>query len=271
MTEIKKFDYYISLINEKIAFFLDDRSVFYEQLFYCMNGGGKRLRPLLVLSNGEKNLEEALVFACVIEFIHNYSLIHDDLPAMDNDDYRRNKLTCHKKFGEANAILTGDALLNLACEIAIDACMKNNKNLLAAKKIFEAAGLNGMLKGQFLDINLNKRDNINAKVLDEINLNKTGALIKTSLQVGAILDQEKNEIIDFFGELGEKIGLAFQIKDDMFDREKIDELNYFNMIGEKEAIKRLNDLTSEIYFCLDKLDGYDFLKYLVKIILERKN
>ena len=107
--------------------------------------------------------------------------------------------------------------------------------------------------------------------LDEINLNKTGALIKTSLQVGAILSQEKNEIIDFFGELGEKIGLAFQIKDDMFDREKIDELNYFNMIGEKEAIKRLNDLTSEIYFCLDKLDGYDFLKYLVKIILERKN
>ena len=149
--------------------------------------------------------------------------------------------------------------------------MKNNKNLLAAKKIFEAAGLNGMLKGQFLDINLNKRDNINAKVLDEINLNKTGALIKTSLQVGAILSQEKNEVIDFFGELGEKIGLAFQIKDDMFDREKIDELNYFNMIGEKEAIKRLNDLTSEIYFCLDKLDGYDFLKYLVKIILERKN
>ena len=124
MTEVEKFDYYISLINEKISSFLDSKSVFYEQLFYCMSGGGKRLRPLLVLSTGEKNFEEALVFACVIEFIHNYSLIHDDLPAMDNDDYRRNKLTCHKKFGEANAILTGDSLLNLACEIAIDACMR---------------------------------------------------------------------------------------------------------------------------------------------------
>ena len=271
MTEDKKFNYYIGLVNEKINFFLDDKSVFYEQLFYCMNGGGKRLRPLLVLSTCEKNLEEALVFACVIEFIHNYSLIHDDLPAMDNDDYRRNKLTCHKKFGEANAILTGDVLLNLACEIAIEACMKNSKNLIVTKKIFEASGLNGMLKGQFLDINLNKKSDIDAKILDEINLNKTGALIKTSLQVGAILANEKNDMVDFFGELGKKIGIAFQIKDDMFDRGKTDELNYFNMVGEKETTKRLNNLTSEIYFYLDKLDGYDFLKYLVKIILERKN
>ena len=271
MTEQDRLFYYRDLINAKVKSYLDEKFVMYEQMFYCVVDAGKRLRPLLVLSTCEDNLEDSLPFACVIEFVHNYSLVHDDLPAMDNDDYRRNKLTCHKKFGEANAILTGDALLNIACEIALDACMKNKNNLLAAKKIFDASGINGMIKGQFLDINLKDKNKIDVETLDKINLNKTGALISASLQVGAIIANADSEIIKVLETLGQKIGLAFQIKDDMFDREKIDELNYFNILGEKFALDKLKNLTQEIYAILSKLDGYEFLKYLVKVILERKN
>lgn len=271
MTEQDKFFYYINLVNEKIKSYLDENFVMYKQMSYCVVDAGKRLRPLLVLSTCGNNLKDGLSFACVIEFVHNYSLVHDDLPAMDNDDYRRNKLTCHKKFGEANAILTGDALLNMACEIALDACIKNKNNLLAAKKIFDAAGINGMIKGQFLDINLKNKNSIDMETLDNINLNKTGALISASLQVGAIIANASSETVELLKTLGEKIGLAFQIQDDMFDREKTDELNYFNALGEKIALDKLENLTREIYDILSRLDGYDFLKYLVKVILGRKN
>ena len=130
----EKFVSFIELIDNKLESYIDKSFVLYDEIYYCVMGCGKRIRPMLVLSlcentfggmGSEINLDIALSFACVIEFIHNYSLIHDDLPGMDNDDYRRNKLTCHKKFGEANAILTGDALLNLAFEIAISTCLKN--------------------------------------------------------------------------------------------------------------------------------------------------
>ena len=157
MDNQKKFDDYIKLIDKKLEFYINKTFVLHDEIYYSVMGGGKRIRPMLLLSlcenifDDNNKLDIALSFACVIEFIHNYSLIHDDLPGMDNDDYRRNKLTCHKKFGEANAILTGDALLNLAFEIAINTCLENpDKNylLLATKKIFDASGLNGMIKGQ---------------------------------------------------------------------------------------------------------------------------
>ncbi len=259
----KKTSDYINLINKKIESYLDDSFVLYRQMHYCMMSGGKRIRPLLLLSVS-KNLQTALPFACAIEFIHNYSLVHDDLPAMDNDDYRRGILTCHKKFGEAVAILVGDALLTLACEIVLD----EPKFFNAAKKIFNAAGINGMIKGQALEL---ESKIITADELKQIHLNKTAALIRASLEAGIILSGENENVLKNFSMLGNKLGLAFQIKDDILDKDE-EKMTYFKMYGLEKSQNIFNNLADEIYSDIEKLDEqYDFFKYLVKNILERKN
>lgn len=264
---------YTNLINQKLSSYLDKSFCLYEQMYYCVMNGAKRIRPLLLLSVcSDKN--DALPFACAIEFIHNYSLIHDDLPAMDNDTYRRNQLTCHKKFGEANAILTGDALLNLACEIIIDKCLEQNnqKYLRAAKKIFNAAGINGMIKGQVLDIE-SENININENQLKQIHLNKTSALIRASLEAGIILDDASESLIKKISELGNKIGLAFQIKDDIFDcDEEKNKATYVSMYGLEKTNTIFNNIVHEIYLDIKNLNGnYNFFKDLVKYIMNRKN
>ena len=193
----------------------------YEAMRYSLLAGGKRLRPMLVLAACEAmggKREEALPFACAIEMIHTYSLIHDDLPAMDNDDYRRGRPTNHKVYGEAMAILAGDGLLHHAMETMAAACVKapSAERAGAMRAIAHGAGIYGMLAGQAADVALEGKP-LDVKTLDYIHLNKTAAMIRGALEAGALLGGAEAETVKGFGLAGQNIGLAFQIIDDILD------------------------------------------------------
>ena len=195
--------------------------VIFEAMRYSLLAGGKRLRPMMVLAaceavGGKK--EDALPFACALEMIHTYSLIHDDLPAMDNDDYRRGRLTNHKVFGEDMAILAGDGLLHHAMETMADACVKNPtpQTTGAMKAIAHGAGVEGMLVGQVVDVFMEGKP-LDIETLDFIHLHKTAAMIRGALQAGAICGGADEKTVAAFALAGEKIGIAFQILDDILD------------------------------------------------------
>jgi len=191
---------------------------------YSVLAPGKRLRPILVIAGAEAVGGEAATVmdtACAMELIHAYSLIHDDLPAMDDDDYRRGRLTNHKVFGDAIAILAGDALLTLAFQlIAGNAARMSDPRLIAhvIADVAEAAGTNGMVGGQVVDIESEGKV-VTAETLDYIHLRKTAALIRVSLRAGAILAGGRPEHIEAVSRAGEALGLAFQIVDDILDVE----------------------------------------------------
>jgi geranylgeranyl diphosphate synthase type II len=191
---------------------------------YSVFAGGKRLRPLLVIAGAEAvGGEAALVMptACALELIHTYSLIHDDLPAMDDDDYRRGRLTSHKVFGEAMAILAGDALLTLAFRLVADnAGLVGDPRVLrdVMAELADAAGTQGMVGGQVVDIE-SEGKTISAEMLDYIHTHKTAALIRASLVVGALLAGGRGEAVHAIRDAGETLGLAFQIVDDILDVE----------------------------------------------------
>jgi geranylgeranyl diphosphate synthase type II len=189
---------------------------------YSVFAGGKRLRPRLLLAaceavNGAYD-DTAVGFACAVEMIHTYSLIHDDLPAMDDDALRRGKPTSHIKYGEAKAILAGDALLNLAFE-AMAACVADNPRKRTARAmavIAKASGASGMIAGQAADMEYEGK-NINADTLTYIHANKTGALITACMEAGAILGGAADETVREYARVGRNLGLAFQIRDDILD------------------------------------------------------
>ena len=216
------------IIDNKLIEILDLISentpeILYKSMRYSLEAGGKRLRPILTYATAEAlngNLNDALVLGCAIEFIHTYSLIHDDLPAMDNDDLRRGKPTNHKVFGEAIAILTGDALLTEAFYIL------SNKNFFSSidyEKLIQiinflskSVGSNGMVGGQVYDLIYEKKD-VTENEVKNIHINKTAKLITASIYTGAVLSTEDNNTIEKLKNFGEKIGLAFQIIDDVLD------------------------------------------------------
>lgn len=192
-----------------------------ESMKYSVFAGGKRLRPILAIMACELfdgRLEDVLPFSCCIELIHTYSLIHDDLPSMDNDDFRRGKPTNHKVFGEGFAILAGDALLNIAYEIMLKYICKFNKPeyIKAAYTISNAAGVKGMVGGQYIDLYYEDKE-IALDRLDKMHDKKTGAMIKASLETGAIIANANNEDIKRIADFGHLIGRAFQITDDILD------------------------------------------------------
>lgn len=201
-------------------------SPIYPSLTYAVKSGGKRLRPTLLLasySSFKENEDLSLPFAVAIEFIHTYSLIHDDLPAIDNADTRRGKPSLHKVFGEDIAILAGDAFLTLAFEVLSKAKnFKENIILRAIQEISENAGINGMVGGQVMDV-MTSPEEANEELLTYIHSKKTGSLIKTSLKVGAILSETDEENIKKIEDFGEKIGLSYQILDDIEDAKKSEE------------------------------------------------
>lgn len=218
-----KLDERINAINNAIENYIKPKypERLYEAMNYSVFAGGKRLRPVLLLSACEAvggNIEDAMPFACAIELIHTYSLIHDDLPAMDNDDFRRGKPTCHKKFDEALAILAGDGLLTMAFEIMLKAvCDKGEaKFAKAAKFIAGYSGSHGMLVGQVVDVE-SEGKKIDDKTLMFIHDNKTGGLIKAALMAGAKIGGASEDNIRNFEKIGYNMGLAFQIKDDILD------------------------------------------------------
>jgi len=218
------------LVEEHLLHFLpevDNKSItLYESMTYSLKAGGKLLRPVLLLASCEfcgGDVKLALPYACAIEYIHTYSLIHDDLPAMDNDDLRRGIPTNHKVFGDAIAILAGDGLLNSAFEamnkdmlLYLDDMDKLKRRVRAIYEISKGAGCRGMIAGQIADIEAENKQ-CTKELLDYIHVNKTAALIKSAVRAGAHLAGADKKTFQDLDEYAENLGLAFQIVDDILD------------------------------------------------------
>jgi geranylgeranyl diphosphate synthase type II len=231
-------------------------SVLHQAVCYSVLDGGKRFRPILTLAVGElfgAKRSALLPFACAIELIHCYSLIHDDLPAMDNDDLRRGKPSCHKRFGEAIALLAGDALLTEAFFILAD---PRSARLLGApliskliREISDAASIRGMIGGQSAELELVKHK-VTTPVLEDLDRLKTGALIKTAARVGAMIGGATRKDLDRVTRYAQSLGLVFQITDDILDAHEDSRdntnhkgiINYVSVAGPERANERVKGL-----------------------------
>jgi len=242
---------------------------------YSLFASGKRIRPILAIAAYEAAGgcgDVVLPFACAIEMIHTYSLIHDDLPSMDNDDYRRGKPTCHKVFGEAIAILAGDALLTEAFNLMTKQHLSDSEckdGLLLLNLVNEvawAAGLSGMVAGQVVDIESEGKE-VDLPTLEYLHTHKTGKMILASIRVGARLGEADNEMLKRITRYGERIGLAFQIADDILNVEgKAEKLGksigtdrlkkkatYPSLLGLEESKRRATEL---VQLALDALSPF---------------
>ncbi|WP_343343474.1 polyprenyl synthetase family protein [Terrisporobacter petrolearius] len=218
----EKVNYIETLLNEYMPKEEGYQQTVIQAMNYSLKAGGKRLRPILTLESckivGGKE-EDAIPFAVAIEMIHTYSLIHDDLPALDNDDLRRGKPTNHKVFGEAMATLAGDALLNYAFEVMLSSSVDkkdSNKYLRAINEVAKHAGIYGMIGGQVVDVESENKI-IDKDKLDFIHLNKTAAMIIGCMRAGAIIGGASEEELEKVTKYGKNIGLSFQIVDDILD------------------------------------------------------
>ncbi|WP_288684979.1 polyprenyl synthetase family protein [uncultured Brachyspira sp.] len=263
---------------------------FLDMLKYPLDAGGKRLRPILTclaceLFNGD--YKKAIIPAVSLELIHTYSLVHDDLPAMDNDDLRRGKPTTHVKYGEANAILVGDGLLTHSFEILSNANVNDKTLRKLLYEISYAAGVSGMVMGQFIDLYYEDRD-IDFEMLKILHSKKTGAMIRGAVRVGAIASEKENINLENITKYGEAIGLAFQIQDDILDvisdnetlgktvgkDEKEGKLTYVKQFGLEGAKEKAIETSKE---AIDYLNVYDdneaknILIELANYIVERKS
>ncbi len=278
---------YQNRINSKLEGLLpSDGSILSEAIRYSVLDGGKRLRPILVYLIGElgnaKN-DSLDILAGSIEIIHCYSLIHDDLPSMDNDDLRRGKPTTHKKYDEATAILAGDALQPFAFELMTTINISDRDKLSIIKTLAEACGYLGMVGGQIKDIHSNNIKDV--KSLDIMHSQKTGRLIQSSIETAGILSNLRKQDIECLIDYGDKIGLAFQIQDDIIDIEspstisgkdqgsdvKKDKLTYPSIVGIEGSKVRAFDLAKEAKEKLQPLrKNTDNLCKLADYIVTRK-
>ena len=255
-----------------------------------MTAGGKRLRPILIretyrLFGGEGVLCEP--FMAAMEMIHTHSLIHDDLPALDNDDYRRGRLTTHKVYGEAMGVLSGVALLNRAYEVMISAfdLTEDKERVIAAMRFMaDKTGINGMLGGQSVDVE-NDGKPLEREMLDYIYKNKTSALIEASMMTGAVLAGASEEELEVVEQAAENIGLAFQIQDDILDvtstqeelgkpihsDEKNNKVTYVSLMGAPAAAGKVKELSEHAVELLNSLDRKnEFLDLLVESLISRR-
>jgi geranylgeranyl diphosphate synthase type II len=281
------FDEKVKIVDTKLGEIIavedNPQSVIYEAMNYSLMSGGKRLRPILLLGSYEifmDEVENAMPFACSMELIHTYSLIHDDLPAMDDDDYRRGRLSSHKMFDEATAILAGDALLNKAFEICLEAVENSSLDLRDSMRalltIATSSGSEGMIGGQIVDMHGNEKIN-SLEDLNYMYSKKTGAIIKSSVLAGAILGGAAKNQIEFLETYAEKIGLAFQIQDDILDvtstqevlgkpigsDEANNKITYLSFMSISQAKDCVENLTREAVESLDIFG--DKGKYLVEL------
>ena len=294
----RTYEDYKQIVEQHLMDFIpnvDNKSIsLYESMKYSLLAGGKRLRPVLLLASCEfagGTLREAVPYACAIEYIHTYSLIHDDLPAMDNDDLRRGLPTNHKVYGEAIAILAGDGLLNCAFEaiakdmmMVYDAPEKIRKRVNAAYEIAKGAGCQGMVAGQVSDV---EAENAVAskEMLEYIHLNKTGALFKAAIKAGLYLGNPDAEMIDDMQKYAEYLGLAYQIADDILDvvgdpqemgkamgsDVKKHKNTYPSINGLDAAYARLKEVTDKAVEAIaDYYDNAEFFRDLVLKLAQRK-
>ena len=251
---------------------------------YAVCGGGKRIRPILLYAACDMlkiDKENADYYALALEFIHSYSLVHDDLPSMDNDDYRRGLLSTHKKFGEAMGILAGDALLNFAFETVLSNDNFSKNDLCAARILSEYAGYSGMIAGQVLDL---QSENAlgDEDVLYKIYVNKTSKLLTAPLLIASCLSDKL--YYDELKKLGFNLGIMFQITDDIMDvegsfnsigktpnkDEKENKLTSIKIWGLQGAKEKNEELFNQCIEILSKIPNSDFLIYLIKKIYLRK-
>lgn len=258
-----------------------------EAVEYSLMAGGKRIRPILIMSAYELFKKDAQIvypYMVAMEMVHTFSLIHDDLPGIDNDDYRRGRLTNHKKFNEATAILAGDSLLNYAYKIIINDIISSSEcKELKLKALNELSyGIDRMIAGEYVDTEYEGKD-ISSDYLEYMHENKTGALIKASARIGAILAGACDSDIEKITMYAEKIGLAFQIKDDILseigdskelgkpvgnDRER-GKCTYVTKYGIETAQRMLTDITEEAVEIIGSFDNSTFLKELALYIANR--
>ena len=256
---------------------------------YSLMGGGKRLRPILVIATYQlfkNDIEKCMPYAVAIEMVHNFSLIHDDLPGIDNDDFRHGRQTNHKKFNEATAILAGAGLLNSAYIVISEELQKSKQEELKEKlKIFNEFSLavDRMIAGEYIDTEYEGKE-ISTEYLDYIHINKTGALLKLCVRMGAILGKASKEELQELSNYADKIGLAFQIKDDILSEEgdekilgkpvgndkKRKKCTYVSKYGLQESKQRLEKITQEAIKSLDKFgEKAEFLRELALYIQNR--
>lgn len=291
-----KYNEYLNTVNQALCTYIVEKdtpeATIYRAMKYSLLAGGKRLRPVLSLAVGEMlgmDAGDVLPYACALEMIHTYSLIHDDLPAMDNDDYRRGRLTNHKVFGEAMAILAGDALLTYAFEIVTrDLQLSAAKGHISGKAaaaacIANCAGTAGMIGGQVVDLESEGKA-ISAELLKYMHKCKTGALIKAAVVIPAEIAGVETEVKEQLVLFAENLGLAFQIKDDLLDVEgnleamgkaagsdaARNKSTYVTLYGVEKSKAMLADTTEN---AVRALDGFGvrglFLKELAYHLLKR--
>ncbi len=289
----EKYAEYLNVFEKRLSEYADTflqtkPPVLGEAMRYSLLSGGKRVRPVLMLAVADLlgvSQEEVLPYAIALEMIHTYSLIHDDLPAMDNDDFRRGKPSCHKQFDEAIAILAGDALLNQACSIGFDCAIKGEKYALSAKLLADFAGMNGMIAGQVADLTLSECDReLTEEELVYIQEHKTGKLLLAPVLIPSILAEHQYYIR--LEQFGKELGRLFQITDDILDvtgefeeigksigkDENADKPTCVKLFGLKGAMLRADETLVKCCTILEGLEGAtQFLNDLAHYVRERNS
>ena len=270
----------IELIDNYITIHLDSKyskvsPELAEAMKYSVLNGGKRLRSILCIEICRMlggSVAKALPFAAAIEMIHAYSLVHDDLPAMDNADMRRGMPSCHKKYGEAMGILCGDALLNAAYELISESC-EDSSTIEAFKCIASAAGAQGMIDGQVIDLNVAATNECDLKILTKLIELKTMALIRASILSGACIANCDESIMEDMNEFAYHLGLAFQVRDDFEDIDEDsadcgDSPNFVNFLGTSKAKEMLETHALMAANILKKYKNSEFLSQLHSFLFD---
>jgi len=269
-SELKLIDMHLRTVVTSANVKLPELNRFWESMAYSVFSEGKRFRPLLSLLTAralERTPEQVLPLAAAVELIHTYSLIHDDLPCMDDDDFRRGRPTNHRVFGEAGALLAGDALLTMA--FGVLAQSPSPRAATAVALLSEAAGPRGMVGGQALDI---EAQNPGKLLLEEIHQRKTGRLIQVSVEAAGVLCDADLDQVESLRSYGEQLGLAFQLADDIqdFDPERPEKVSFASLLGNEETMRLLIDASTK---ALDALSDFsssaDGLREMVRLNRDR--
>ena len=288
-------DYYVELIDNKLLELTHSKPELQGQVVeameYSLQAGGKRLRPVLMLEFcrmcGERQPEKYAEIACSIELIHTFSLIHDDLPCMDDDDYRRGKPSCHKAFPENIALLAGDALNTLAFEVIANSAMNGvisaDKAVMLISVLARAVGTDGMIGGQVVDVEMTGKE-LSKEQLEYVYENKTGALVEASMMIGAILAGADEAKVAAVHKIASDVGMAFQIQDDILDvcgdsallgkptlsDEENGKVTYVTIHGIDESRRYVTELSERAVRELEEIGGdNEFLKELVIWLINR--
>lgn len=286
----KKLEEYNSKINSALIEHLssanDGQIDVVRAMKYSLSNGGKRLRPVLTLEFCKMcggDIDAAMNYACAVEYVHTYSLIHDDLPCMDDDDMRRGNPSCHKMYGEAMALLAGDGLLTHAFEICASSDLDAQKNADAVCLLSQNAGVGGMIGGQVIDLKYEAGDPTISDILSVHKL-KTGALISAACLLGCIAAGASNEQLSAASKYAYLIGTAFQIKDDLLDVQgdeavlgkpvgsdaENDKTTYVTLVGVQKAQKDVEKLTAKAIEILNEFDDNEFMKALSEYLVNRE-